>query len=64
MKYREGLMIKKDQEDFGKALANKDFEKAWETANSLWYGSTRMQRVVLYEMLSTLLKMANGEKQQ
>ena len=43
------------QEDFGRALERKEFDKAWDMANNIWNGSIRKRQAVLYEMLKTLL---------
>jgi hypothetical protein len=48
--------MKKNQEDFGKALVLKNFGSAWDIANHWWYGTPRMRRAVLYEMLQTILE--------
>ena len=49
-------MAKMD-DDFGKALAQKNFEKAWDIANHFWYGAPRKQRAVIYEQNQAILEL-------
>lgn len=47
--------------EFGKAISNKDWQKAWDIATSFWYGSNTKQREVLFYMLKDIVT-SNSEQ--
>jgi hypothetical protein len=53
---------KRFREDFGKALARKEWEKAWDIANDLWWGNGRWRSAVLYEMMLSILEEKKKEQ--